>query len=106
VKKDDIPPLLAVLDQFEQIFDVLRDTDAPKIERILEWAKSEGKTAATAAAKPSPVLSDQTIQDLIARREAARRARDFKTSDAVRTQLAAAGIILEDTKDGARWKRK
>jgi cysteinyl-tRNA synthetase len=88
VKKDDIPPLLAVLKQFDEIFDVLRDTDAPKIERIMEWAKSEGKTAATAEAEASPAISDQAIQDLIAKREAARRARDFKTSDAIRAQLA------------------
>ena len=106
VKKDDILPLLAVLQQFDQIFDVLRDTDAPKIERILEWAKTEGKTAATAAVEASPAISDQAIQELIAKREAARRARDFKTSDAIRAQLAEAGIILEDTKDGVRWKRK
>ncbi|MGO9440736.1 MAG: cysteine--tRNA ligase, partial [Terriglobales bacterium] len=79
--------------------------DAPKIEHIMEWAKSEGKTAA-ATAEASPGLSDQAIQDLIAKRETARRARDFKTSDAIRAQLAEAGIILEDTKDGMRWKRK
>jgi len=105
VKKDDIPPLLAVIKRFDEIFDVLRDTDAPKIERIMEWAKSEGKTAA-ATAEASRALSDQAIQDLIAKREAARHARDFKASDAIRAQLAEAGIILEDTKDGLRWKRK
>jgi len=114
VKKDDIPPLLAVLEQFDQIFDVLRDTDAPKIEHIMEWAKKEGlphfagrgKTRDAAAAASAPALSDQAIQDLIAKREAARRARDFKASDAIRAQLAEAGIVLEDTKDGLRWKRK
>jgi cysteinyl-tRNA synthetase len=105
VRKDDIAPLLAVLKQFDEIFDVLRDTDAPKIEHILEWAKSEGKTTA-ATAEASPALSDQKIQELIAKREAARRARDFKASDAIRAQLAEAGVILEDTKDGLRWKRK
>jgi len=105
VRKDDIPPLLAVLKRFDEIFDVLRDTDAPKIERIMEWAKSEGKTAA-ATAEAAPALSDQAIQDLIAKREAARRTRDFKTSDAIRAQLAEAGIVLEDTKNGMRWKRK
>ncbi len=104
VRKDDIPPVLAVLQQFDQIFDVLRDTDAPKIERILEWAQHEGKTATTAEAAPK--MSDQAIEELIAKREAARRARDFKASDAVRAQLAEAGIILEDTKDGVRWKKK
>jgi cysteinyl-tRNA synthetase len=38
--------------------------------------------------------------------KAARAARDFKTSDARRADLAAAGIIVEITKDGIRWRRK
>jgi len=38
--------------------------------------------------------------------EAARRARNFKASDAIRSELIAAGIIVEITKDGPRWKRK
>ena len=38
--------------------------------------------------------------------EAARRSRDFKTSDAIRSELGAIGIVVEITKDGARWKRK
>ncbi len=36
----------------------------------------------------------------------ARKAKDFKTSDAVRDELLAQGIVLENTKDGVRWKRK
>jgi cysteinyl-tRNA synthetase len=35
-----------------------------------------------------------------------RQARKFAESDAIRAQLAAAGIIVEITKDGIRWKRK
>jgi len=104
VKQDEIPATLAVLEQFDQIFDVLRDTDAAKIARILEWAKNEGKGDAVAEA--APTISTREIDELIAKREAARRGRDFKTSDAIRVQLAGAGIILEDTKDGVRWKRK
>jgi cysteinyl-tRNA synthetase len=104
VKRDDVPPLLAVLKQFDEIFDVLNDTDAPKIERILQWAKGEGKTVI--AVEAALRMSDQAIEELIARREAARRTRDFKASDAIRAQLADAGVIVEDTKDGVRWKRK
>ena len=106
VKKDDVPPLLAVLERFDQIFDVLRDDDAPKIARILEWAKNEGKDAGAIAAEAVAAMSDQQVEELIAEREAARRARDFKASDAIRAQLAEAGIIVEDSKDGVRWKRK
>jgi cysteinyl-tRNA synthetase len=38
--------------------------------------------------------------------ESARRARNFKSSDALRTELTAAGILIENTKDGVRWRRK
>jgi cysteinyl-tRNA synthetase len=38
--------------------------------------------------------------------QAARNARKFKESDALRAELTAAGIIVENTKDGVRWRRK
>jgi cysteinyl-tRNA synthetase len=38
--------------------------------------------------------------------KAARNARDFKASDTIRAELTAAGIIIEQTKDGIRWRRK
>jgi cysteinyl-tRNA synthetase len=38
--------------------------------------------------------------------KAARAARDFKASDALRAELAEAGILVEITKDGIRWRRK
>ena len=46
------------------------------------------------------------IEALIAERQDARRNRNFTRSDEIRDELAAKGIILEDTKDGVRWKRK
>ena len=51
-------------------------------------------------------LSDADVDALIAERAQAKKARNFKRSDEVRDQLSAAGIILEDTKEGVRWKRK
>jgi cysteinyl-tRNA synthetase len=38
--------------------------------------------------------------------QAARGARDFKRSDALRANLVAAGVLVENTKDGVRWRRK
>ncbi len=52
------------------------------------------------------VLLDHNIEALIAERQDARHNRDFARSDEIRDELAAKGIILEDTKDGVRWKRK
>ena len=46
------------------------------------------------------------IEALIEERQEARRNRNFARSDEIRDQLAERGIILEDTKDGVRWKRK
>lgn len=50
--------------------------------------------------------SDADIQALVDARTTAKKARDFKRADAIRDELAADGIVLEDTKDGVRWKRK
>ena len=49
---------------------------------------------------------DTEIEALVEERQEARRQRDFARSDEIRDDLAARGIVLEDTKDGVRWKRK
>jgi cysteinyl-tRNA synthetase len=51
-------------------------------------------------------MLDAEIENLIEERQAARRNRNFARSDEIRDRLAEQGIILEDTKDGVRWKRK
>jgi len=101
VKKDDVPLLLGALQKFDEVFDVLRDDDAAKVRAVQEWAKAQGKEVAAA-----PALSDAEVEALIAERQTARMAKSFKRSDEIRDQLAAAGIVVEDTKDGMRWKRK
>ena len=110
VKQDDVRLVLKALDQFDEIFAVLNDDDAGKVRAIVEWAKSEGKTdkitpAATEIAKAAS-LSDAEVETLVAEHSQARALRNFARSDAIRNQLAENGIILENTKDGVRWKRK
>jgi cysteinyl-tRNA synthetase len=107
--KNDAPALLAVLDQFDELFAVLKDDDAPKIKCIVEWAKAEGRgdeISKDLLEAISQKLTDADVQKKVAGIEAARRSRDFKASDAIRAELTAAGIVVEIAKDGVRWKRK
>ncbi|HEX4853843.1 DALR domain-containing protein, partial [Arenimonas sp.] len=56
-------------------------------------------------ARGSAAGDDARIQSLIDERAAAKKARDFARADAIRDQLAAEGILLEDTAQGVRWRR-
>ena len=49
---------------------------------------------------------DDALQLLVEERQEARRQRNFARSDEIRDLLAGQGIVLEDTKEGVRWKRK
>jgi cysteinyl-tRNA synthetase len=71
--------LLAALDSFDQVLDVFR---------------------------PTPFALDEEVEKLIAEREEARRAKDYARADAVREKLSALGVVLEDTREGVRWKRR
>jgi cysteinyl-tRNA synthetase len=46
------------------------------------------------------------VEALIEERNAARKNRDFKRADEIRNQLSERGILLEDTPQGTKWKRK
>ncbi len=77
---------------------------------ILDWARAEARE--TEIGKElikilqSGGLSDEQVNQKIAEMEQARRGRNFPKSDAIRAELASAGIVVENTKDGVRWKRK
>ena len=50
-------------------------------------------------------LLDGDIEKLIEERQAARKAKDFKRADEIRDELLSKGIILEDTREGVKWKK-
>jgi len=93
-RQDDVAAAKQFLANFDRVFAVLEDTDAAKLSEL-----GYGKDA--------DELSDAEIEKLVADRDAARKRRDFATSDRIRKELAERGMILEDSKDGSvRWKRK
>jgi cysteinyl-tRNA synthetase len=77
---DDKQELIAALDRFDSVLNVF--------------------------GKPQKELLDGEIQALIDERQEARHRRDFARGDEIRDELAERGIILEDTKDGVRWKKR
>jgi cysteinyl-tRNA synthetase len=78
----NVAAALAFLQQFDSIFDVLAPTE-----------------------QTNSIL-DSEIESMIEARTAAKKAKNFARADQIREQLLEAGIILEDTKSGVRWKRK
>ena len=110
VKKDDVAPLLGALAKFDEIFAVLDDDDVPKMKQVMDWAVKEGRekdiSDTLREAVQSGKLSDSDIEAKIAEMKSARASRDFKKSDTIRAELTDAGILIEITKDGIRWRRK
>ena len=83
--RGDAPGIRAAFDRFDAVLGIL----------ALRQAEEE----------QPPVPVDE-ISQLIEERHAARRRRDFAAGDRIRDDLAARGIILEDSAAGTRWKRK
>ncbi len=74
--------------------------DTGLLEKIVQLADVLGIVAL-----PEAEILDSEIEDMIAARQQARKDRDFAKADAIRDELAAKGIILEDTREGVKWKR-
>ncbi len=80
LREDDKRVVLAAIDRFDSVLNIFGDA--------------------------TPKVLDEEIQVLIDARQEARHRRDFTRADEIRDQLVGLGIVLEDTKDGVRWKRK
>jgi cysteinyl-tRNA synthetase len=92
--QSDVAAAHKLLQTFDQVFSVLENNDAQKLQ-ALGYASKIADT------------DDAEIEDLVAERQAARQSRDFATSDRIRKELEKRGIIVEDSRDGSvRWKRK
>ena len=99
--------IMAVLRDFDAVFDVIEDRDAEPTRRALEWAEREGRLADVAPElRAAQSITDAEVDALVAERTLAKKQRNFARADAIRNQLAGKGIVIEDSKDGVRWKRK
>jgi cysteinyl-tRNA synthetase len=115
-------PRSARLEQLRQQFRaaLLDDLDAPRAVALLweiadqpdplpqrAWLIRElGDRIGLSLTGPVPVMEDDAlIDEQVARRNQARRDRDFALSDALRAELSSRGIVLEDSPEGSTWRR-
>jgi cysteinyl-tRNA synthetase len=114
---------LDTLERWDRTFAVLEDTDHAKLVEYgflkpstvalpdsLAGTREEAVAAKAGNGFPgagaAESLAEEVIEKQIAERDAARRRGDYARSDQIRENLLKAGVILEDTKAGTRWKRK
>jgi cysteinyl-tRNA synthetase len=99
--------LAAIHNMVREINTVLADEQLRKDDKeaVLD-AISKFDSVLGIFGKEEVLILDEEIEKLIAERQEARRNRDFAKADKIRQFLNEKGIVLEDTKEGVRWKRK
>ena len=80
------------------------DSSREYLESLLKWLVSLTDVLGIIVEREEEIL-DADIEALIAERQAARKERNFARADQIRDELLAKGIILEDTREGVKWKR-
>lgn len=75
------------------------------LQAALEWFDRVNGVLGIAGLGEGDLL-DEEVERLIAERQEARRQKNWALADAIRDRLAARGIVLEDTPQGVRWRRK
>src|SRR5258705_9209540 len=107
LRAENVTQILKVLALFDDVFAVLEDNDAAITRSALAWAEAEGRINEAAPELVATLsFSDADIDALVAERTQAKKTRNFARADAIRNDLLAKGILIEDSKDGVRWKRK
>jgi cysteinyl-tRNA synthetase len=107
LKAGDRDAILKVLEAFDAVFCVIEDHDAAATAHALAWAEHAGRMDEVAPElKAGMGLTDEAIDALVAERTLAKKQRNFARADQIRNELAEKGVVIEDSKDGVRWKRK
>lgn len=91
------------------IFDFVKEINKVELgkkdaEKIIQAMNEFDKVLGLLEEKEIELTEEQKL--MIDEREKARKAKDFKTADKIRDELLAQGIVLEDTPEGIRWKKK
>jgi cysteinyl-tRNA synthetase len=107
LRAGNVGEILRVMELFDGVFAVLKDNDAEITRAALAWAEAEGRLGEAAPELVTNLaLSDAEIDGLVAERTQAKKSRNFARADGIRNDLLAKGIVIEDSKDGVRWRRK
>jgi cysteinyl-tRNA synthetase len=105
--QSDREAVQAVLAGFDAVFAVIEDHDAEPTRLAVEWAEKEGRLAdVSPELLAQQSMTDDAINALLTERDQAKKRRDFARADQIRKELTEKGILIEDSKDGVRWKRK
>lgn len=99
-------------DAIAAIFEIVKLSNSTANENstaaYVNWMKAEIERLCDVMGiiteKKAEIL-DSEIEDMIAQRQAARKAKDFALADEIRGKLLEMGIVLEDTREGVKWKR-
>jgi len=78
---------------------------ASAIECVISLIKELGGVLGILSRKTEDDMLDEEIEDLIQQRTDAKKNRDFREADRIRDLLKEKGILLEDTRQGVKWKR-
>ncbi|MGH9325986.1 MAG: cysteine--tRNA ligase [Terriglobia bacterium] len=109
-RSGDREALLDTLERWDRVFAVIEDQDFTKMQQhgVLRTSDEAAalESGAESAGPNGQMPGDDEIEKLIARRNATRRGGNYAESDRIRKELMDAGIILEDTRAGTRWKRR
>lgn len=105
---DDINTADAIAVIFELVRDLNSNLDATSSQPAIMAGQNtfaELTGVLGLAVKEKETNLDEAVEDLIAQRQASRKAKDFKRADEIRDELLAKGIVLEDTREGVKWKK-
>lgn len=105
---DDLNTVDAISVIFELVkyanVNVTEDSSKATVELVLNTIEKLCDILGIITEKKEEIL-DSDIEALIEERQAARKAKNFARADEIRDQLSSMGIILEDTREGVKWKR-